>query len=100
MNKQEVIYAKKLELAPLFSSRCYGCRKKFGKGFTYHHIFYYKDGKVYTDEGYHDTIYDEIKKNPSQFLLLCTKCHFIIGMWKKYEHKKFRRLVKAVNMAR
>lgn len=100
MNQLEIIYAKKLECAPLFSSKCYGCHKKFGKGFTYHHKFYYDNGTVYSDKEYHEKIYDEIKKNPENFLLLCTKCHFIIENWKKFGSKKFKRLVKAVNMSR
>ena len=100
MNKQEQIYAKKLELAPLFHSRCHGCRKKFGKGFLFHHKYYFDNGTVYSDKDYHEKIYDEIKEKPEQFLLLCTKCHFIIENWKRYEKKKFRRLVKAVEMSR
>ena len=98
MNQNEIIYAKKLECAPLFSSRCFCCHKKFGKGFVFHHKYYSNQGKVYTDKGYHDVIYDEIKKNPFQFLLLCVKCHFIVEKLKRMNPTRLNRIVKVVRM--
>jgi len=100
MNALEIIYAKKLECAPLFSSKCKICQKKFGKGFTYHHVFYYKNGTVYSDKEYHEKIYDEIKEHPEQFMLLCTKCHFVLERLKRFNPKRFERLVKAVRKSR
>ena len=100
MNKQQKIYQKKLELAPLFGSKCGICHKRFGKGFVYHHVNYFDNGTVYSDKEYHDKIYIEIQKNPENFMLLCKKDHFILEMLKRMNPKRFNRLVKAVRRSR
>ena len=100
MNQLEIIYSKKLECAPLFSSKCGCCHKKFGKGFLYHHVNYYENGVVYSDKEYHEKIYDEIKAKPQDFMLLCTKCHYILEMLKRMNKERFNRIVRAVRRSR
>jgi len=95
----------KVACSKLYGERCYVCHRKFGKGFTFHHLYYKEIGReanentIYTDRDYHERIYAEIRKNPKQFLLVCNKHHYNIEKLKKYTTKKLDRLVKAVRMS-
>ena len=100
--KLKEIWARKKAVAPMFKSRCYICHKKMttGKGFVYHHIYYWDNGVVHSDENYHDKIYNEIAKYPERFLLLCNAHHQALERLKRFKVANFNRLVKAVRLSR
>ena len=82
-----------------FHSRCFVCWKKFGKGFHFHHLFYVDGEPVYSDYSnstdYRIAIIPYIRKNPKQFLLLCTAHHRMVEWLAKMGNVKFRRLTRA-----
>jgi len=91
-----------------FRSRCYVCHTKFNHkaGFTFHHIWYENDEKIYSDfpvnsKGkleYTKYVIDMVRKNPKRFLLLCSKHHVILERMKRWNKKNLNRLIKAVRM--
>ena len=97
MNKRDLLKSQKSQLAKKFKSRCYVCRKPFGKYFVFHHIYYvdgepfYKDFKDSTD--YQLAVIPFVKKNTPQFLLLCKAHHHLVewrrsikdmAMWRRF----------------
>ena len=106
MNKREILTVEKKKVAalPRFKSRCYVCWKKFGKFFTFHHLFYL-DGEPY-HKNYKDStdyqlaVLPIVKKNPQQFLLLCKVHHHFVEWAKKLGDDKWRRFCKARGLSR
>ena len=102
MNKKQTLQIEKQKIAKLsrFKNRCYVCWKKFGKYFTFHHLFYvegepyhanYKDS---TD--YQLALLPFVKKNPKQFLLLCKVHHHFVEWGKKIKNEvMWKRFCKA-----
>lgn len=88
-----------------FNNRCYVCHKKFGRGFSFHHLWYLKIGEVHykdykNSRTYNDDLSILIKRNPKRFLLLCRVHHHYIEWGRNITRKnpdKFLRFIDAVN---
>jgi hypothetical protein len=92
------ILKKKEELAILeFGGVCFVCKKKFGKGFSFHHLNYKKGRLTYksftSTVNYHKYVLPEIKKEPWRFILLCKAHHHFVEwgasiknpeLWRKF----------------
>jgi hypothetical protein len=92
------IKEKKKEYAVLFGYRCYVCRKPFGSGFVYHHLYYDGGEPSYKDRyRYFDYVFKQIETNPRQFLLLCKNHHYFVEWGKRIADDKFKRFIKARN---
>lgn len=84
----------------LFGGKCFVCHKKFGKRFTFHHLFYLKREKQWKDfknrDDYYKYLHPKIIKQPDRFLLLCNICHWRIdkkrGGLKRMKSDKLVRL--------
>lgn len=104
MNRKQEIRAKKAEAAKLFGSKCFICERKFGKGFTFHHLYYKIGEKTYRDfkngDDYNEYIVEIVKKNPRQFILLCRKHHIVLEWMLMYKEATFKRLLKAIKMTK
>lgn len=100
MNQKEEIKKYRQQVAILYNSECYVCKKKFGKGFTFHHKKYYTHEKTYKDfknaNRYQFYILPIIKKRPRDFALLCYKHHYMVERLKRFNKDNFKRLVKVV----
>ena len=87
-----------------FKNRCYVCRKPFGKGFAFHHIWYIINDVKYSDYKdslkYHIQLEELILQNPKRFLLLCRVHHHFVEWGNKLNEPAFKRFVKAVGMTR
>jgi len=99
MNKKQLLKEEKAKVAalPRFKNRCFVCWKKFGVGFTFHHLWYTKGEPDYTQfkdsSKYQIVLLPFVKRNPNQFLLLCKVHHHFVewgkkikneGMWKRF----------------
>ena len=104
MSRKEDVRAKKAIVAKLFGSECYVCHRKFGKGFTFHHLYYLPTEKYYKDfkngDDYNEYIVEIVKKNPKQFLLLCKKHHIVVEWMLMYKPETFKRLLKAITISK
>ncbi len=104
MNKQDTLKEIKKDLAQLFKSRCFVCRKKFGKGFLFHHKKYFEDSAFYgnfkTPLEYHIALRTEILKRKSNFLLLCKNHHHFIEWAKKFGNNTWKRVCQARSMSK
>ena len=89
---------------PRFKSRCFVCRKKFGKYFVFHHI-YYVEGEPYhaafkDSTNYQLAVLPIIEANPIQFLLLCKAHHHFVEWAKSIKNEAmWRRFCKARKMS-
>ncbi len=92
----------KKKLARKFKSRCYVCHKPFGKGFVFHHKWYDGTEPDYKldQNKYFDHVFEQIRKNPKQFLLLCGVHHYFVEWAKRIADDKFKRFLKARRMSR
>ena len=85
-----------------FKGRCYVCGKKYKQGayFVFHHLWYEKDEKIYSDfttgNAYTSYLVTKIRENPSRFLLLCRGHHASLESLVRYGESKRRRLYAAV----
>ena len=77
-------------------NRCFICRKKYGKKFTFHHLDYKSDEKTYRDfkssMKYNEYILPIIDENPDRFVLLCNKCHYGVTKLSRYKRDKLERM--------
>ena len=93
--KRILIQYKKMVALEILGGRCYICHRKYGKGFTFHHIRYekasYRDFK--TAEDYSLFVCAEVQEDPERFALLCRPHHHVIEMLKRYKQDKFDRLM-------
>ena len=87
-----------------FKNRCYVCRKPFGKGFAFHHVYYIQNDVKYSDFktslAYHVALEPLIKSNPSRFLLLCKAHHHLVEWGNSLNEPAFKRFVLAVGQTR
>ena len=91
-----------------FKNRCYVCRKSFGKGFAFHHLWYYKESgcdAVYSDfKGnslkYNIALMPFVKAEPKRFLLFCLTHHHAVERGVAFNPDKYDRIVKAVRMTK
>ena len=76
---QSVIDAKAKIAKDLFEDRCFGCRKKYGAFFAYHHQDYDKNRKTSKEfKGtidYNRYVLSEVATFPERFALFCKSCH-------------------------
>jgi len=99
MNQRDQVLAIKTELAKLYRSRCAICHcKKSRSGFTFHHIWYWKDEKTYKDFDntlqYYQYLKPLIIKEPQRFLYLCSDHHQALERTCRYGDKLWQRLNK------
>ena len=107
MNKRQVLLEQKRAVASLsrFKSQCYVCLKKFGKYFTFHHL-YYIEGEPYHKNYMDNTDYQlavlpYVRKNPKQFLLLCRTHHKYVEWAKSIKNKDmWMRFLRARSMSK
>lgn len=103
MNQKQLLKQEKQKIAllPRFKNRCFVCWKKFGKGFTFHHLFYTPGEPDYTQfkdsTKYQVALIPYVKKNPKQFLLLCKVHHHLIEWLKKIKNEA---MLKRILLAR
>ena len=104
ISKKQRVFLVKRQVAKLFSSRCFVCHRRFGKGFTFHHKYYIPEEKTYKDFkdplDYQLYIIDIVRNNPTQFLLLCHRHHYSVENLKKFGALTLLRLLKAVKMSK
>ena len=91
---------KKLVADKYFEGICFICRKKYGRGFTFHHLTYVLGERIYRD--FPDTIKYNlyilpiVSKNPERFMLLCKKHHTSVTRLKQYSKSTLIRLLIAI----
>src|SRR3989442_15755183 len=94
------MYKKKQKVAELFYSVCFVCGKKYGRGFTYHHLNYIFGEHTYRDfkdtVKYNIYILPIIIRSPERFLLVCKKHHTAITRLRQYGRFNLIRLLLAV----
>lgn len=99
-NKTDKMYALKYEVSKIFNSECFVCRKRYGRGFLYHHLKYFFNEKIYRDFrstiDYNNYILPIVKENPDRFLLLCSPCHTTLERLKRRKMENRRRLLLAL----
>ena len=106
VNKRDMVYEEMLRVAKKgrFHNRCFVCWKKFGIGFHFHHLWYVDGEPMYRDYSnstdYRIAVMPYIRKNPKQFLLLCTAHHRMVEWLEKMGDVKFRRLCRARRITR
>ena len=98
-SKRETLLTEKRKVSSLsrFKNRCYVCWKKFGKYFTFHHLWYVEGEPYHADyqdnTDYQLAVLPYVRKNPKQFLLLCRAHHKYVewgksikneAMWKRF----------------
>ncbi len=84
-----------------FKGRCFVCRAKYKekRGFTFHHLWYLKDEKIYSDLSelpYARELVKLVHKQPERFLLLCRNHHAAVERLSRLFPDKRRRLYDAV----
>lgn len=111
MNREqkENLIKLKYSVMKLFHSKCYICHIK-PVSFVYHHLWYLPTDRIYSDFkddkgnpdtlAYHEYLIPIIKQNPGRFMLLCNGHHVILERMKRWESKKFDRLVRAVRLSK
>ena len=93
MNQRQLLKQEKQKVAllPRFKNRCFVCWKKFGSGFTFHHLWYNKNEPYHADykdsTKYQLDLLPHVKKNPKQFLLLCKVHHHFVEWAKKIKNE-------------
>ena len=91
------------ELYALFGGKCYICGTN--KNLTWHHRWY-GTGKKYSDfprtkQGkvdYAKEVEHQVRSNPVQFFLLCSKHHFITERMARWKRDKLHRLMEVVDL--
>ena len=85
-----------------FRGRCFVCGRPYKPRayFVFHHLWYEKDEKIYSDftsdNAYTAYVMTRIKQNPARFLLLCRGHHKSVEMLAKYGDTNRKRLYHAV----
>ncbi len=97
MNQKNKIKKYKRQVAAIYNSECYVCKKKFGKRFSFHHLKYYTTEKTYKDFNNNNNKYQLyilpiIEKRPKDFVLLCFKHHYTVEQLKRFKFKNLERL--------
>ncbi len=93
MNQRQLLKVEKQKVAllPRFKNRCFVCWKKFGRGFTFHHLWYRDDEPYYSNfkdsTKYQLALLPYVKKRPTQFLLLCKVHHHFVEWGKKIKNE-------------
>ena len=88
MNRKQLLEEKKrLATLPSFKSRCFICWKKFKKGFSFHHTWYDGNEPDYKSTKYFPYVFNQIRKNPRQFLLLCKAHHYFVEWGKSIKNE-------------
>jgi hypothetical protein len=89
LNELERVREERTEIAnSLFEGRCFGCKKKFGRRFAFHHRRYLDGEKAILKKlskypvRYWDFIKEIILSDPSRFFCLCNTCHSRIDNFK------------------
>ena len=106
MNQRQILAVEKKKVAalPRFKSRCSLCFKKFGRYFTFHHLWYVKGEPYFSDFNdntkYQLAVLPFVKKNPPQFLLLCRVHHHYLEWAKKCGDPLWRRICRARGLSR
>lgn len=71
----------------LYEGRCRICEKKYGKGFLFHHLWYWADELIYSNfkstDLYHKYLILIIYEEPYRFVLLCGPCHNKIDNYRR-----------------
>ena len=85
-----------------FGGVCYVCGRKYKSGgyFVFHHLWYKKGEKVYSDfkkqADYWSYVEVEIRKQPSRFILLCRGHHRAVESLAMYGDVRRTRLYRVV----
>jgi len=102
--KEPSYFPEKREVAKLFNSECFVCKRPFGKGFTFHHLKYIQGEKTYRDfddnADYQRYILPIVRAQPQRFLLLCKKHHSALEKLKRFKKETLTRLLQAVRMTK
>ena len=91
--------ARKRLAEQFFKNRCFYCHRKYGKGFTIHHLGYLPDGQDVKYSDYNDTekynvaLEKVILDDPERFALLCRKHHFLAQWIDNMDDDMFDRIV-------
>lgn len=98
LNKEQV--AKKY-----FKNRCYVCRRKYGKYFQFHHLWYIDNDITYHSfndtKKYNDALMPLIIQNRKRFLLLCRAHHKYVEWASSIKNKDmWNRFIKARRMTK
>ena len=97
---------KKYLAKKLYKNRCYVCRKVFGKGFAFHHLWYELNDAIYSkyngnSNRYHQDLERFIVLNPKRFLLLCKAHHHLVEWGASLkDESKWKRFCKARSMTK
>lgn len=94
-----------MALRPEYENRCFVCHKKFGRGFSFHHLWYLKKGEVHyknykNSKKYNEDLSKLIKRNPKRFLLLCRVHHHYVEVFNNMKNDKFLRFIMAVKLTK
>lgn len=104
MNKSQRIKLLRKEAAETLGGRCYVCNRPFGKGFSFHHIWYKETDKKYSDfknnDSYNQYVLPIVNSEPERFALLCIRHHKMVEILKALKEDKFFRLINLVNHSR
>ena len=69
----------------LFYGRCFWCLKKYGRGFSFHHLHYPPGELTYSSFNntinYHKYILPRVKKEPDRFALVCQPHHHFVEIF-------------------
>ena len=94
-----------LSRLPRFKLGCNVCHAKHHKGgMTFHHLYYLKGEKNYSDFGtvleYYQYLAPLIRHQPERFLYVCNVHHQAITRLRRWRGANLNRLIKAVRMTR
>lgn len=69
----------------LFYGRCFWCAKKYGRGFSFHHLHYPPGELTYSSFkstiNYHKYILPRVIKDPDRFALVCQAHHHFVEIF-------------------
>src|SRR5438093_13473387 len=93
-------FKKRIVAEKYFYGVCFVCGRRYGRGFTYHHLKYVFGEYTYRDfpdtVKYNLYILPIVEKHPERFLLLCKKHHTAVTRLKQYLKINLVRLLLAV----
>jgi len=88
------------ETAKILGGKCYVCHKRWAKGFTFHHLFYRKRDRKYSDfpnsEAYNEYVLNVVRTEPDRFAILCIKHHRLVEILKSMKDEKLENLINVV----
>ena len=105
MNQIQKIKEERRQVAALFGSVCFVCKKSIRKGMSFHHIEYRDKELKHSDFTswieYNEYVLPIIQKIPEKFALLCNKCHRLVSILQMIKSDtRFERLVKLARASR